>query len=264
MREPLFTTSPAGLSLAYLEDGPADDGTRCGFFWLGGFKSDMTGSKAEALAIVATEMDRPCLRFDYSGHGRSEGIFTECTISDWLAEAVHMFRSLTSGPRIVIGSSMGGWLAMLLLRALGEDAARIHGIILIAPAADMTRALMWDAFTAEARAAIERDGVWHRPSSYGEPYPISKRLIEDGRQHLILQQRQRVACPLRILHGDRDKDVPWIHGKRLYDTVDGTDVRFILIKGGDHRLSTERDLFLLQNIANELAEDSDEARDGAE
>ncbi|MBL8893060.1 MAG: alpha/beta fold hydrolase [Rhizobiales bacterium] len=260
MREPLFTTSPAGLSLAYREDGATDDGKRCGFFWLGGFKSDMTGSKAEALATAASEMERPSLRFDYSGHGLSEGMFTDCTVSDWLAEAAHMFRNHPSGPRIVIGSSMGGWLALLLLRALGEEAVRVHGIILIAPAADMTRALMWDAFTAEARAIIERDGVWHRPSSYGEPYPITKRLIEDGRQHLILQQRQRIACPVRILHGDRDKDVPWIHGKRLFDTIDGEDVRFILIKGGDHRLSTERDLFLLQDLANELAEDSDRAR----
>ena len=261
MREPKFTTSPAGLALAYLEDGPVDGGVRCGFFWLGGFKSDMTGSKAEALAVAASEMERPCLRFDYSGHGRSEGMFTDCTVSDWLAEAVHMFRNHTRGPRIVIGSSMGGWLAMLLLRALGEEASRVRGIILIAPAADMTRALMWDAFTAEARATIERDGVWHRPSSYGEPYPITKKLIEDGRQHLILQQRQRVSCALRILHGDKDKDVPWIHGKRLYDTIDGADVRFILIKGGDHRLSSARDLFLLQDLANELAEDSDQARE---
>ena len=261
MREPKFTTSPAGLSLAYLEDGPVDGGTRCGFFWLGGFKSDMTGSKAEALAVAASEMERPCLRFDYSGHGRSEGMFTDCTVSNWLAEAVHMFRNHTTGPRIVIGSSMGGWLAMLLLRALGEEASRIRGIILIAPAADMTRALMWDAFTTEARATIERDGVWHRPSSYGEPYPITKKLIEDGRQHLILQQRQRIACALRILHGDKDKDVPWIHGKRLFDTIDGADVRFILIKGGDHRLSSARDLFLLQDLANELAEDSDQARE---
>jgi pimeloyl-ACP methyl ester carboxylesterase len=222
----------------------------------------MTGSKAEALAMAAAEMERPCLRFDYSGHGRSDGVFNECTISDWLTESVHMFRNLTKGPRIVVGSSMGGWLTMLMMRALGEEARRVHGIILIAPAADMTRALMWDAFSADARSTIERDGVWHRPSSYGEPYPITKLLIEDGRKHLILQTRQRITCPVRILHGDRDKDVPWIHGKRLFDIIDGPDVRFMLIKGGDHRLSGERELFLLQDMANELAEDSDRARGG--
>jgi len=262
MREPLFTESPSGVHLAYMQDGPADDGDRCGFFWLGGFMSDMFGGKAQALAAAATEMERPCLRFDYSGHGRSGGTFTERTVSHWLSESLHMFRNFTKGPRILIGSSMGGWLTMLMMRALGEEAARVHGIILIAPAADMTRALMWEVFSAEAKAAIENEGVWHRPSSYGEPYPITKALIEDGRQHLILQQRQRIDCPLRILHGDRDKDVPWIHGKRLFDTIDGKDVRFILIKRGDHRLSGERELFLLQDMANELAEDSDRARDG--
>jgi len=262
MNEINFVTAPSGLSLAYIEDGPPDDGERCGFFWLGGFKSDMTGSKAEALALAAREVDRPCLRFDYSGHGQSEGVFIESTVSHWLDEALYLFRNLTKGPRIVIGSSMGGWLAMLLLRALGDEAARVRGLILVAPAADMTRALMWDAFPAEARATIERDGVWHRPSAYGEPYPITKSLIEDGRQHLMLHQRQRVECPVRIIHGDRDKDVPWIHGKRLFDVIDGDDVRFLLIKGGDHRLSGERELFLLQDIANDLAEDCDRAGEG--
>lgn len=241
----------AGVNLAYLEDGPADDGGQCGFFWLGGFMSDMTGSKAEALAALAGETGRPGLRFDYSGHGASGGQFLEATISDWLAEAVNMFQVHTRGPRIVIGSSMGGWLALLLHRAL--QSKRVAGMVLVAPAVDMTKTLMWDTFTGEARQAIQEKGVWHRPSAYGVPYPITRKLIEDGQNHLLMASPYRVNCPVHILQGDADEDVPWSHARRVYDMLEGPDIEFTLIKGGDHRLSSPLQLQRLREAADALA-----------
>lgn len=238
-----------GVRLAYRQDGPAADDGAAGLFWLGGFMSDMTGTKAQALA----ETGRPLLRFDYSGHGASGGNFTDGSISLWLAEALHMFRRHAPGSRVIVGSSMGGWLAALLYRALGAEAQRVAGLVLIAPAFDMTQALMWDAMPADARETLRRDGVWHRPSAHGAPYPITRGLIEDGRQHVLLHQRLAVGCPVRILQGDADADVPWRHAKKVFDVIDGDDVRLALVKGGDHRLSAPRDLDLLKATALELA-----------
>ena len=248
-----YETVRPGLRLAYLKDGPAPDPDTCGFFWLGGFRSDMTGSKAETLAALARETGRPCLRFDYSGHGASDGRFEEGTISLWLAEALHMFRTHAPGPQVVIGSSMGGWLAALLLRALGAEAARVRGLILIAPAHDFTGTLMWDQFSSEVQAQIMGSGQWLRPSAYGAPYPITRTLIEDGARHLLLGRPLLVSCPVRIVQGDADPDVPWTHAKRVFDDITGDDVSFTLIKGGDHRLSEPRHLDLLRRVAAELA-----------
>jgi pimeloyl-ACP methyl ester carboxylesterase len=245
----LYEVVRPGVRLAFRHDGPPDDGGKTGLFWLGGFMSDMTGTKAEALA----ETGLPLLRFDYSGHGASDGAFTDGTISLWLSEALHMFRRHTKGPRIVIGSSMGGWLAALMLRALGEEAKRVSGLILIAPAFDMTEVLMWNEFTADTRAQLMRDGVWYRPSAYGTPYPITRSLVEDGRKHLLLDGQMTVPCPVRILQGDADVDVPWTHAKKVYDCITGDDVRFTLVKGGDHRLSGPRELALLKATTLELA-----------
>jgi pimeloyl-ACP methyl ester carboxylesterase len=240
-----------GVELAWRADGPDDDGRTCGYFWLGGFMSDMTGSKAEALAAHARATGHPCLRFDYSGHGASGGKFTDGDISTWLSEAVHMFERHTRGPRIVIGSSMGGWLALLLNRALAGK--RIAGIVLVAPAVDMTEDLMWQTFPAGVRETLAATGVWHRPSAYGSPYPITSRLIEDGRRHLMLGGQIGVCCPVHILHGDADADVPWQHGKKIYDALEGDDVRFTLVKAGDHRLSSLRQLDLLVEAADGLS-----------
>jgi pimeloyl-ACP methyl ester carboxylesterase len=245
----LYEEVRPGLRLAFRQDGPEDDGSAVGLFWLGGFMSDMMGAKAEALAATGL----PLLRFDYSGHGASEGVFTDGTISLWLAEALHMFRRHTRGPRVVVGSSMGGWLAALMLRALGEEARRVAGLVLIAPAFDMTGALIWEALPPEACAAIVRDGVWYRPSAYGSPYPITRDLIEDGSKHFMLGGKLAVSCPVRVLQGDADPDVPWAHGRKVYDCIEGEDVRFILVKGGDHRLSTPRDLALLKATVLEVA-----------
>jgi pimeloyl-ACP methyl ester carboxylesterase len=250
-----------GVRVAYLSQ--RGEAGRTGFLWLGGFNSDMTGSKAESLEALARAQGRSCLRFDYSGHGQSEGRFADGTISLWLDEAMTVFTELTDGPTIVVGSSMGGYLAMLLLRRLAQRnpaaAARIAGLLLIAPAADMTEALLWSQADWDARAAIMDEGQWLRPSEYGEPYPITRALIEDGRHHLILNEGIEVACPVQILHGEDDPDVPWDHGLMLYHAIAGDNVSFTLIKGGDHRLSTERDLATIAAAAERLAGLSDGA-----
>ena len=256
-----FDTLPGGPTLAYREDGAAGRTGRCGFLWLGGFKSDMEGTKAEAIAALARETRRPSLRFDYSGHGKSSGQFVDGTISAWLEQSLHMFLKHTQDRCVVIGSSMGGWLALLLLRALRQiDAAaaqRVAGLVLIAPAADMTTDLMWKQFSPEARDAIERRGVWMRPSQYGAPYPITAHLIEDGVSHLLLRLGIDCPCPVRILQGDSDSDVPPAHAWKVFEAVRATDVTLTLIKGGDHRLSAPAQLAVIRETALRLAERAD-------
>jgi pimeloyl-ACP methyl ester carboxylesterase len=223
-----------------------------GFLWLGGFKSDMAGTKATYLRDLAWWGARPFIRFDYSGHGLSEGRFEDGTISYWLEEA-HMALNLAEDwPMIIIGSSMGAYLALLLAK---RKISSIKGLVLVAPAADMTEALMKPQIAAheEARTAIARDGVWLRPSQYGDPYPITRRLIEDGRKHLILRDGIDVDCPVRILHGDEDPDVPWEHGLKTYRAIRSPDMQFTLIKGGDHRLSRNNDMWAIYNAAERLA-----------
>ena len=241
----------AGTQLACREDGGSD---RCGFFWLGGFRSDMTGTKAEAIAALARETGRPCLRFDYSGHGQSGGAFEDGTISAWGAQALHMFNRC-KGKRIVIGSSMGGWLALLLAKN-PEAAARIAGLVLMAPAADFTHDLMWSTFPEAVRSEIRDKGVWLRPSAYGEPYPITARLIEDGKRNLLLREGVDVSCPARIIQGDADIDVPVAHAMKVYEALRGPDIHFTLIKGGDHRLSSPAQLKVLRETVLSLAEGS--------
>lgn len=255
-----FETAPEGTMIAYRTDG-RDDLGRCGFVWLGGYKSDMEGSKAEALAALARETRRPSLRFDYSGHGASGGLFVDGTISLWLAQSAHMVLGHAGGPRILVGSSMGGWLALLLYRHLQRSnpqaAQRIKGLVLLAPAADMTADLMWDVFPDEVRDEMSRKGVWMRPSAYGEPYAITRRLIEDGRRHLMLEEGLEVHCPVRILQGDVDPDVPAAHAVKVFGALSGPDVTLTLIKGGDHRLSTPGNLALLRETVLRLAERSE-------
>ena len=256
-----FEQGPGGVKLAFLQDGAADDLGRCGFFWLGGFMSDMQGTKAEALAALARETRRPGLRFDYSGHGQSAGLFTDGTISDWLEQATHMFIAKTHSKRVIVGSSMGGWLALLLARMLLRDdpraARRIAGIVLIAPAADMTSDLMWDEFSSEARTQLEDHGVYMRPSDYGEPMPITLKLLQDGTKHLLLKTGLELPYPVRILQGSRDADVPPSHALKVFEALTGPDVTMTLIKGGDHRLSTPGQLRLIRETALQLAERAD-------
>ena len=253
-----FQSLPDGTHIAYREDGGGDTLGRCGFFWLGGLKSDMEGAKAETLATLARDTRRPSLRFDYSGHGKSSGLFADGTISAWLGQAIYMFTKRSLGRRVVIGSSMGGWLALLLSRKLlAEDrktAARIAGLVLIAPAADMTANLMWDIFPKEVRTEVAEKGVWMRPSLYGDPYPISAKLIEDGHRHLMLRSGQDCPCPVRILQGSADPDVPASHALKIFEALRGPDISLTLIKGGDHRLSSPAQLSLIRETALSLAE----------
>ena len=256
-----FEQGPGGVKLAFHNDGAADDLGRCGFFWLGGFLSDMTGNKAEALAALARETRRPGLRFDYSGHGQSAGQFRDGTISDWLEQAIHMFITKTHSKRVIVGSSMGGWLALLLAKTLLRDdpraARRIAGIVLIAPAADMTSDLMWDEFSTTARTQLEDRGVYMRPSDYGEPMPITLKLLQDGTKHLLLKTGLELPYPVRILQGSSDPDVPPSHALKVFEALSGPDITLTLIKGGDHRLSTPGQLKIIRETVLQLADRAD-------
>jgi pimeloyl-ACP methyl ester carboxylesterase len=232
---------PSGRTIAVR----AREGKSPGLFWLGGFKSDMKGTKAEALDRWAERQGRACVRFDYSGHGESGGEFTEGTIGRWLEESIATYLRFAQGPQVVIGSSMGGWLALLLARALRgrKDAASIAGMVLIAPAVDFTEELMWKQFSDAARREIEQKGVFMWPSEYGEePYPITRGLIEDGRKHLLLGGLIETGCPVHILQGVQDPDVPWRHAADLVSRFSRDDVVLTLIKDGDHRLSRPEDI----------------------
>ncbi len=234
-----MTERVPGIPLAWRRQ----PGRGVGVVFLGGFRSDMTGTKAEALAAFCAARGTPFLRLDYSGHGASGGRFEDGAIGDWAADAGFLIERLTTGPQILVGSSMGGWIALLLARRMPE---RLHALIGIAPAPDFTRALMWPSFSASDQAALLRDGMVLRPSEYGDPYPITRRLIEDGDRHLVLDAGLAIAAPVRILQGMRDPDVPWRHALRLVDAIAGEDVRLTLIKDGDHRLSRPEDLALLE------------------
>ena len=220
-------------------------GTAPGLFWLGGFNSDMQGTKAAALDAWAAERNRACVRFDYSGHGESGGAFVDGTIGRWLEETVAVFEQFCAGPQVVIGSSMGGWMALLLARELARrpgSRASLAGLVLIAPAPDFTEELMWKGFSPQARHEIETTGVWLRPSDYGDPYPITRALIEEGRNHLLLGSAIEVGCPVRILQGAQDPDVPWRHAFALAHRLPVDDVVLTVIQDGDHRLSRPQDI----------------------
>jgi len=226
-----------------------------GLFWLGGFNSDMRGTKALALDAWAAEQERACVRFDYSGHGESEGQFADGTIGRWLEESVAVFEQFCRGPQVVIGSSMGGWMALLLAREIarrGIEGASLAGLVLIAPAPDFTEALMWKGFSPEVREEIMTKGVWHRPSQYGDPYPITRALIEEGRNHLLLGSKIDVGCPVRILQGAQDPDVPWQHAFTLAQRLPAEDVVLTMIQDGDHRLSRPQDISRIMAAVKEI------------
>jgi pimeloyl-ACP methyl ester carboxylesterase len=224
----------------------AREGRTPGLFWLGGFNSDMKGTKALALDAWAAEHGRASVRFDYSGHGESEGKFVDGTIGRWLEDSVAVFEKFCRGPQVVIGSSMGGWMALLLAREIAKRprSASLAGLVLIAPAPDFTEELMWKGFSPEIRREIETKGAWLRPSQYGDgtPYPITRTLIEEGRNHLLLGSSIEVGCPVRILQGGQDPDVPWRHAFTLAQRLPADDVVLTMIQDGDHRLSRPQDI----------------------
>jgi pimeloyl-ACP methyl ester carboxylesterase len=225
--------------------------------WLSGFLSDMGSTKALVMADFARARRLPMLRFDYSGHGLSSGSLLEASIGDWLEEASAVLGLLGKRRALIVGSSMGGWIALLLARHLARigEIKRLAGLVLIAPAWDMTERLMAHRMTPEIKAILDRDGVHYEPSLYGDPYPITKHLIEEGRNHLIGVDTLHLDLPMRILQGMNDPDVPWGHALDLVDLLRCGDVELTLIKGGDHRQSRPEDLRRLEStVAALLAE----------
>jgi hypothetical protein len=224
--------------------------------WLGGFRSEMSGTKASALAAWAAREGRDFLRFDYFGHGVSDGRFEDGDITRWRADALAVLDALTEGPVIPIGSSMGGWLACLV--ALARP-SRIGGLVLIAPAADFTERLIAPGLSREARMALRRDGLWRRPSAYDpDGYPITRQLLEDGARWSILPGPVPIEAPVRILQGGADAEVPWRHALDLALAIKGVDVIFSLVRDGDHRLSRPQDLGRLNAFVAELADRSEQ------
>ena len=261
--------SEASLKSINVGNGPAArriavrmrDGKAPGVFWLGGFKSDMKGTKAVALDEWAAKTGQACLRFDYSGHGESGGAFTDGTIGRWLEDSIAVFETFAQGPQVLVGSSMGGWIALLLARELRQRAATgakflgsLSGMVLIAPAADFTEELMWKRFSPDVKRQIETTGSWQRPSDYSEePYVITRSLIEDGRKHLVLGDLIETGCPVRILQGVQDTDVPWQHAMELSARLARDDVVMTLVKDGDHRLSRPEDIERLIAAVSEFS-----------
>lgn len=228
-----------GRTLAYSQT----DGAGPGIVFLGGFKSDMTGTKAQFLESWAREHGRAFLRFDYSGHGQSSGDFLDGGIGDWAQDAIDAISTLTRGPQILIGSSMGGWIALLACKAMPD---RVAALIGIAAAPDFTEDSMWSGFDDAQRAALLRDGQLRLPSEYDdEPYIITRKLIEDGRQHLVLRSPLPLPFPVRLLQGSDDADVPPAVALRLFDHAESPDMTLTLVKGADHRFSEPGPLSLL-------------------
>jgi pimeloyl-ACP methyl ester carboxylesterase len=234
-----------GQTIAYLRRA----GKHPQILWLGGFKSDMGGTKAQALDEWARVRGQAYLRFDYFGHGASSGAFADGTVSRWLGDALAVLERLGDGPQVLVGSSMGAWIALLVARARPE---KIKGLLLIAPATDFTESLVWARMPAEIRHEVMEKGQWERPSAYGDgPYPITRALIEDGRRHLLLGAPIEIDCPVHIVQGMQDPDVPWQHAMKLIDRLSGDPV-LTLIKRGDHRLSTAADLQRIEEILDRL------------
>jgi pimeloyl-ACP methyl ester carboxylesterase len=247
-------TTKDGESIAYRSrEGKASaKSTKAGnpgLFSLTGLMSEMDGNKAIETDRFAKARGLSAVRFDYFGHGASSGAFEAGTISRWLADTCQVFDDVTRGPQIVVGSSLGGWLALLLALARPE---RVKGLVLIAPSPDFTKGML-ETLPAEAKALFDEGKPWPRPSEYGdEPYLISKELLEDGANHLLLGGPIDIPQPVRILHGMNDRDVPWERSLDLVDKLGGSDVSLKLIKSGDHRLSDEAGLRALSDALREI------------
>jgi pimeloyl-ACP methyl ester carboxylesterase len=210
--------------------------------FLGGYASDMTGTKARYLEGWCRQRGQAFLRFDYRGHGLSSGRLVDGTIGGWRDDALRVVAECVAGRMVLVGSSMGAWIMLLAARAVPE---RVHALIGIAAAPDFTEDLLWAHLGEDQRAALRREGVIHLPSSYGEPLPFTWRLVEDGRRHLVLRAPLDLPGPVRLLHGTRDADVPWETSLRLLQAIRGRDVTLTLVKDGEHRLSEPHELSLL-------------------
>ena len=253
--DPDFLPQEDGERIAYL-DRP---GEGVGVVWLGGFQSDMTGTKAQALQEWADEDNRPFVRFDYYGHGQSSGDPARGTVSRWTQDTLAILDEVTEGPQVLVGSSLGAWIALLAAR---ERRQKVQGLVLVAPAADFTEDLMWAQFPPEVKQRLQSGGVWERQSDYWpEIHVISMDLIADGRENLVLRSPIVLDIPVRILHGMRDPDVPWERSLKLADQLTSDDVTLTFVKDGDHRLSDDLNLArlidLVESLAWEVEEDLD-------
>jgi pimeloyl-ACP methyl ester carboxylesterase len=248
VREPSFLELSSGGRLAYHHV----PGEAPGVLFCGGFTSDMTGTKASALERFCVADGRAFTRFDYRGHGASSSRFQDGTIGEWAEDTLTIVDRVTEGPLIFVGSSMGGWIALLTALARPE---RVHGLLGIAAAPDFTEDLLLAEATPEQRRALAEKGFWMQPAAYGDqPYPVTRALIEDGRRHLLLRAPIPVRCPVHLLHGMADADVPWRTSLRLVERLEAEDVILELIKAGDHRLSTDGDIARIQAAIRRLVD----------
>ncbi len=238
--------TPAGRRIAYHQS----PGAGLGLVFLGGFRSDMAGTKALALEAFAKARGQAFLRFDYSGHGQSSGDFLDGSIGDWFEDAAAAITALTTGPLVLIGSSMGGWMALLCARAMPE---RVAGMVTIAAAPDFTEDGIWAAFTDVQRRELQEQGYVALPSEYSDaPYVVTRRLIEDGRTRLVLRTPLSLPMPVRFLQGTDDRDVPVSVALRLIEHATGPDLRLTLVKAADHRFSTPECLRLIETAVAEV------------
>jgi len=245
MSEPEFFVTDTGRRIAYRKTAGKDPGV----VFLGGFMSDMAGTKALALEAWAQAHGRAFLRFDYSGHGQSSGAFTDGCIGDWAADARAVIEAVTQGPQVFVGSSMGGWISAILIREMPQ---KVAGFVGIAAAPDFTEDSMWRDFSEDDRARLMEAGLVHLPSDYGDPYPITRRLIEDGRANLVLRSALNMPFPVRLLQGTEDEDVERAVALRLLDHIEGDDVRLTFVKGADHRFSSPDCLALVTRSVEEV------------
>ncbi len=243
---PSYLNSNSGRRIAYHRT----EGVGPGLVFLGGFKSDMGGTKAVHLEQWARERGRAYLRFDYSGHGESSEAFTDGCIGDWAEDAQAAIAGLTDGPQILVGSSMGGWISLLLAKRIPE---KVAGLVTIAAAPDFTEDSMWAGFTDAQKAELEAGQV-ALPSDYGEPYIITKKLIEDGRNHLVLRDPLHLPFPTRMLQGTVDNDVDMSVAVRLVGHAKGPDMRLVILKDGDHRFSDPTALKLIEDAIRNVME----------
>jgi len=244
--EPSWLERPDGIRLAY----HPSPGSGPGVVFLGGFMSDMTGTKATALEAFCQSVGRAFVRFDYRGHGRSGGRFVDGTIGAWRDDALAILDHVAKGPQVLVGSSMGGWL--MLLAALARP-QQVVGLVGIAPAPDFV-VRMWAEAPEDVKRELQETGQWQRPSQYSaEPYTITRNLLEEGRRHLLLDRPVPLSCPVRLLHGMRDPDVPWRLSLELAEKLASRDVAVTLVKDGDHRLSEPDDIARLLHTVESLA-----------
>lgn len=258
--EPLASAREDGVELHYWrrEDGARIAHRRVGgqsptVVFLGGLSSDMTGTKATHLHAWCRARGQAYLRFDYQGHGASSGKFVDGTIGSWRDDALAVIEGCSEGPLILVGSSMGAWIMLLVAGALSR---RVHALIGLAAAPDFTEELIWRRLPAMGRAELMREGVIHVPSDYANEHcPISLGLIEEGREHLLLGAEIALECPVRLMHGLEDQDVPWDMSLRLLQVLTSSDATLELVKGGDHRLSTPADLRRISRTLGGLLDD---------